>query len=334
MKGNRMRTLALLTAAVIVPVNAQALFHEMKIREVYAGSVVHPSSRYVMLQMYSANQTNLLTHEVTVFDASGALVQTSTFGGPVANGTNQATILVGTSDVTAEFGVVPDLVMAGAVLSAAGGKACFDAIPADCVAWGNYSGDPTGVGTPVAPAGIPSGKAIRRDISAGNASLLQATDDTGDSAADFDPVDPAPQNNAGTTGTTTTTQPGGSTTTTSTTPGGSSTTSTTTTLPCPPAGIDGARCVLGAIPPPACTNQTTPAKIMRNVTVADTLLGKAQGLLGARRGQRLLKKAAAKLAKAGRMTAKAGDKGRLTAECATGLGGAIEDARNRALANP
>ena len=41
-----------------------------------------------------------------------------------------------------------------------------------------------------------------RDISAGNPSLLEAGDDTGDSAADFDEADPTPRNNAGATTTT------------------------------------------------------------------------------------------------------------------------------------
>jgi Ca2+-binding RTX toxin-like protein len=53
-----------------------------------------------------------------------------------------------------------------------------------------------------AAGGIPDGKSILRDISAGNPALLELADDTNDSAADFDPANPSPRNNAGATTTT------------------------------------------------------------------------------------------------------------------------------------
>jgi hypothetical protein len=55
------------------------------------------------------------------------------------------------------------------------------------VAWGNFAGPlPSPVGAPVSPTGLPNGASITRDISAGCATLLEAADDTNDSAADFD----------------------------------------------------------------------------------------------------------------------------------------------------
>src|SRR4030095_13875821 len=99
-------------------------------------------------------------------------------------------------------------------MSAAGGKVCWDATLVDCVAWGNYSGSSTGVGSPAVPGGIPSGKAIRRDLAiSGGATTLEATDDTGDSAADFDVADPQPRNSLRQVGVTTTTHIGATTTT-------------------------------------------------------------------------------------------------------------------------
>lgn len=71
--------------------------------------------------------------------------------------------------------------------------------PADCVAWGSWNGDAGGVGTPyAATSGLRRNEAVTRDVG-GNG--LQDTDDTDDSAADFDPAIPAPQNNAGQLGT-------------------------------------------------------------------------------------------------------------------------------------
>jgi hypothetical protein len=88
-----------------------------------------------------------------------------------------------------------------------GGKLCFEpGDDVDCFAWGNYSALPdTTVGTPYdAGVGLPLGSAVQRDLSvAGGSSTLECTsptDDTDNSAADFDPTIPNPGNNAGATG--------------------------------------------------------------------------------------------------------------------------------------
>ncbi len=194
-------TTALAVVFVAAPA-AQATFHLIKVREVYAGT---NDDSYVELQMFASGETFLTNHAMTVYDASGTLVHSSKFTSGVANGQNQATVLIGDTGVQAKFGVAPDLVDAELTIPAAGGAACWNAkgIPADCVAWGNFSGGSalqtatgTTVGSPVSPGGITTGKAIRRSIAPGCSTLLEESDDTNDSATDFAEVTPAPRDNA------------------------------------------------------------------------------------------------------------------------------------------
>jgi hypothetical protein len=179
---------------------AQASFHLIKVREVYAGT---SDDSYVELQMYASGQYLLGGHSMTLYNSSGDLVHTSTFSSSLTNFANQQTILVGDTAVQTTFGVAPDLVDAGLTVPAAGGAACWNAggIPADCVAWGNFSGGAalqaatgTTVGVPVSTGGITVGQAIRRKISPGCPTLLEEADDSNDSATDFEEVSPAPRN--------------------------------------------------------------------------------------------------------------------------------------------
>lgn len=181
---------------------AQATFHLIKVREVYPGT---NNDSYVELQMYAGGQTFLANHAMTVYDSSGALVHSSKFTSGVTNGQNQAAILIGDSNVQSKFGVAPDLVDSELSIPAAGGAACWNAggIPADCVAWGDFSGGAalqtatgTTVGSPASPSGITAGKAIRRMIEPGCPTLLEESDDSNDSATDFAEVTPAPRDNA------------------------------------------------------------------------------------------------------------------------------------------
>jgi hypothetical protein len=195
--------IALATAAGLVAAPAaEATFHLIKVREVYAGT---NNDSYVELQMFAAGQVLLTGHKMTVYNSAGTLVHSSTFAAGVAKSENQRTILIGDSNVQSSFGVAPDLVDSELNLSAAGGAACWNAlgIPADCVAWGNFSGRAalqtatgTSAGAPVSPSGITAGKAIRRTIEPGCPTLLEESDDTDVSSADFKEVSPAPRDNA------------------------------------------------------------------------------------------------------------------------------------------
>ena len=172
-----------LATAALVPAGASAAFHLMKVSEVYPGTDLDPSAAFVELQMYSGGQNFVSGHTVRVYSMSGAVVPgaTSTFSTDVASGQTQRTILVGDTSVPdrdsdGDFGPSID---------AAGGAVCFDTI--DCVAWGavNTAALPAGanVGTPAPP--IPDGSSLTRSIAPGCATLLEASDDTDNSTADF-----------------------------------------------------------------------------------------------------------------------------------------------------
>lgn len=189
-------------AALVAAPAARATFHLIKVREVYPGTA---DDSYVELQAYAGGQYLLGGHSLTLYNSSGAEVHRSTFAAAVANAQNQATILVGDTSVQSKFGVAPDLVDSELSIVAAGGAACWNAggIPADCVAWGNFSGGAalqtaagTTVGSPASPGGITAGKAIRRTIEPGCPTLLEESDDSDDSATDFAEVTPAPRDNA------------------------------------------------------------------------------------------------------------------------------------------
>jgi len=198
---SKVHTLALAALAAATP--ALATFHLIKVKEVFPGTVVSPGAQYVVLQAYAAGQVLLGTHKLHVYDAAGAEVAGSpfTFPGSVANGADQMTVLIATPAAASLFGVTADLAMT-AVLPLTGGKVCWEAL--DCVGWGSYHGSPTGVGTAFnSPVGLERGQAMQRrlDICAlGMPTILEACDDTNDSANDFAFATPAPKNNAGTVG--------------------------------------------------------------------------------------------------------------------------------------
>jgi hypothetical protein len=187
---------------LLIAAPAQATFHLIKVREVYPGT---DDDSYVELQMFAAGQNFLGGHAMKLYNASGALIHTSTFSSTVSNAANQQTVLIGDTKVQQSFGVAPDLVDEGLAVPAAGGAACWNAggVPADCVAWGNFSGGGalqaatgTSAGTPASPGGITAGKAIRRTIEPGCPTLLEESDDSDVSATDFAEADPAPRNDS------------------------------------------------------------------------------------------------------------------------------------------
>jgi hypothetical protein len=183
---------------MLASAKASAAFHIMKVVQVYAS----PTASYVQLQMYAAGQTVVSGHKITVYNAAGAEIAASTFtfNANVANGADQANILVGTSTVMAQFGVAPDFTMT-ANLDPAGGAVCFDATPVDCFTWGNFTGVTADkAGGVTSPFAVFTTMAAKRKIAAGNATLLEAADDTDVITADFEAVSPAPTNNGGVTG--------------------------------------------------------------------------------------------------------------------------------------
>jgi hypothetical protein len=192
-------------AVMATPGTGHALFHLMRIREVFTGTSTAPDAHFIELQMYAENQRFVAGHEVAVFDASGNEVMAFTFTSPMANGANQSYILLATVQAEQEFDVSADLIITP-VIPRGGGKVCFrsaDGGLIDCAAWGGYSGEDTGTGTPFnAPLGLVPDQSMERDISGGSdPETLDEEDDTDDSEADFDFAAPTPTNNEGTSAT-------------------------------------------------------------------------------------------------------------------------------------
>jgi hypothetical protein len=181
---------------VLLPATASASFHLDKIREVYPGTVAHPNSQYVVLQMPVTGENFLGGHKMVYYNASGTQIGTSSPTNVASKA--QGTILFATTNpilgVTRDFNISFQI---GKRLRPAGGAVCWAGV--DCVAWGSFDNTsgtplPSPTGTP-APA-ITDGKALRRSIARGCSTLLEVTDDTNNSSADFALRSPNPRNTA------------------------------------------------------------------------------------------------------------------------------------------
>lgn len=204
--------MASLAAALVLgrPTPARAAVHLIKITKVFPGTPAQPAAQWVELQMYGAGQIFTNGTSIEVYDAANVQLGRFTFTSNVAVGTNQAKILMATTEAATSLGVTPDAIMMP-VLPRRGGKVCFNGGGfgfIDCVAWGDHPGSAAGgtganVGPPVAPlVGMPLGLGLVRRLDvAGGATVLDAADDRNDSAADLRLALEAPTNNAGATGT-------------------------------------------------------------------------------------------------------------------------------------
>jgi hypothetical protein len=191
----RLASLVAVVALLLSAQPASATFHEMMVREVYAGSTAHPGSEYVELQMWSAGQNLVGGHTIGIYGPSGAPSGTATFTHDVSGDASQSTLVAATPEAEAEFGIEADAALSSALLDPAGGAVCWEAL--DCIAWGSFSGPAKSpVGPPAATGGIPDGMALRRTIEPGCPTLLESGDDRNSSAADFAAVFPAPRPNS------------------------------------------------------------------------------------------------------------------------------------------
>jgi hypothetical protein len=184
--------------------SAPASFHQIKIREVHEGGGA--AADYVVLQMFAAGQTQVATRHLMSFDSAGNQYVDYVFPSNVANGQNQRTILVATQGMD-DVGVNPDFeVPTSNFFPGPPGSVCYEHFldsgqgAFDCVSIGAVApphADPSLVGTPVlSPAGLAPGQSVIRSISRGCKTLLEDSDDTDSSAADFALGTPSPRNNA------------------------------------------------------------------------------------------------------------------------------------------
>jgi large repetitive protein len=174
---------------------AHATFHEILVREVYAGGADNDS--YVVLQAYSGGQNALGGHSLTAYGPTGTALGTFSFPGAVTSGQNQMTVLVTDTAYATGFpgGPAPDGIESTFNLNPGGGAVCWAGL--DCMSWGSFSGTTSpSSGSPADPAGIPANMALRRSIAADCATLLQLNDDTNVSSADFEDATPNPRANS------------------------------------------------------------------------------------------------------------------------------------------
>jgi hypothetical protein len=200
--------LGALVVGAVIPALSSASNHEIKIREVYAGSAASPNSEYVELQMYAPGQNLFhLGTKLDLYNATGTITEHFVPGSLPSddppNSASQQRVLFANVGAKTQFSVTAGytLPMADAI-SDAGGAVCYTSTAAgsfiDCVSWGNFSGSlPSAAGGNVDPGGIGDTKAINRSITAGCSTMLEAGDDT-NKPADWSDVTPIPLNNAAT----------------------------------------------------------------------------------------------------------------------------------------
>jgi len=149
---------------------------------------------FIELQMLADGQGDVSGRQIHFFGENGTEFGTFTIPSNVARSGSQRTILLGSDDAAAGFGVTPDFTYGVANLDNAGGAVCYAAI--DCVSWGGFTGNlPSPAGTPA--ASVPESQSLTRTIARGCATALDAPDDTNVSSADFGiTTTPTPRPNA------------------------------------------------------------------------------------------------------------------------------------------
>jgi hypothetical protein len=185
---------------------ASATFHLIKIREVSAGLTGTPNSSYLEVQMYAPGQNFLSAPPGAGLARCNADCTTAAAFGiasDVASGANQSTIVIGDTGLPAGSKDFDRPLSLDSLLT--GGAICYIGGPGfnDCVSWGafNAAGNAylmttygTTAGTPMAP--LATGSASNRNITPGCSTLLEASDDTDNSLADFTVGTPNPRPNS------------------------------------------------------------------------------------------------------------------------------------------
>ena len=195
---------AVAAALLLIAPAASATFHLMKIREISPGTDGQDDS-YVEVQMFAGLQ-NFLSGgaALKVCDPDCAPITTLSPFTDVAHGNSQDTVVFGDTGVpSGSMDFTVDNLNLDQIKG--GGAVCYQGELGsnDCVSWGNFTASSTltglygtsgSTGNP-APA-LTSGMALRRSIAAGCPTLLESSDDTNDSAADFQAATQNPRPNS------------------------------------------------------------------------------------------------------------------------------------------
>jgi hypothetical protein len=186
------------TLGLVGAAPASALFHLMKIREVSPETSPGARDAFVELQMYAAGQNNVAAHTVRFYNAAGSEVHNRVLLGPdPPNGQTQRTILIGDTNTPGRDFTINNM-SSEISFTGGGGAICFDETLIDCVSWGSFNNGGSQAGLPVgtnAPL-MPAGMSLTRSISRGCATLLEASDDTDNSSADFSVTSRTPRPNS------------------------------------------------------------------------------------------------------------------------------------------
>jgi len=199
MEGVRRRKLALTAALALVAFGAMAPLaraddSQIRISEVYSdGSVA--KGDYVELQLMASGQQIGPSRLIRAYAANGTpsptILQIPDFALPASE--SQRTVLLGwdsNPNVDVGFSTFP-------IPPLTGGAVCFlDSVTVakDCVSWGNFTGSIPGATGAPAPA-LNANQSLTRTEARGCPTLLDAPDDTDNSAADFSLQSPSPRNN-------------------------------------------------------------------------------------------------------------------------------------------
>lgn len=167
---------------------------QIRISEVYNDTTAAHGD-FVELQLLADAQQIPTNSAIRICTATGAACANYLFpANSLPASVSQRTILVGWNDnPNADFGIP-----ASFNFPFAGGSACYETsvapnVPRDCVAWGNYTAGAVSVGSP-APA-LNASQSLTRTEARGCPTLMEAIDDTDNSAVDFSLQSPTPQNN-------------------------------------------------------------------------------------------------------------------------------------------
>jgi hypothetical protein len=199
--------LASLSISLALLAETAASYQQTRISEVHAdGDGLGPDHNFIELQFYADGQNLVGGHWVATYDNSGAILNKYMIPGNVPLGESQRTVLIveNGSDSGSDFQPGALQVPTGV----AGGGACYtDGDPAalpvtgiDCMAFGavpSLFGNPSPFGArALLSTGLAPGQSLLRSIAPGCPTLLEAGDDTDNSAADFALGPPSPRVNS------------------------------------------------------------------------------------------------------------------------------------------
>ncbi len=199
--------LALLALGLALAAPAQAA-SPLKVREAFPGSSAYgANAEYVMLQMTASGQSDIDGQALRFYGPTGALASTYTIPADALSGQSQRAVLLASLEAISEGVVpVPDFSLGTGIdrMDPSGGAVCLTGAgfgSEDCATWGTIPlatlENPYLPDSQVAnAAAIADELALRRKVTAGCPTALDAPDDTNDSANDFAQLSPDPRNNA------------------------------------------------------------------------------------------------------------------------------------------